>query len=348
MKRKIIMIISLLVIISLGFFAWSKKPTKNDFKSPKNVVTVSQVRTQDMPTLIRALGSLTAIHSAEVAPEIDGVIESIHFTDGALVKQGDLLIQLQNNTQEARLEQAQAQKKLREIDYNRLKSLQERGAVSKQEFDKSDADLKVADAEVRLAQAQLDQTQIKAPFDGQLGSGLYSVGQYITSGKPLVLIVDKSTLHIDYSVPQRHLEQLKQGAAVTFETPAYPNEKFNGVVHYISPEVDLATRTIAVEASFDNLAGRLSPGLSGTVLQVLNITPNAMIIPEASLIPSITGYIVYRVVDGKAASTPIEIGTRKDGLVQVISGLSPEDRIVVEGHQNLRDGALVEVLETDK
>lgn len=345
MKRKIIMISSLLVILLMGYFAWSKKPGKNDLMTPKSVVTVANVQTRDMPTLVRALGTLSAINSADIAPEIEGIIESIHFADGAIVKRGDLLIQLENGTQEAKLEQAQAQKNLTEVDYNRLKALQARGAISKQEFDKAEADMKVADAQVRLAQAELEQTEIRAPFDGQLGARLYSVGQFVTAGKTLVSIVDKSTLYIEYSVPQRYLEDLKVGAPVSFQTPAYPKETFQGVVHYISPQVDLATRTLAVEANFDNTAGRLSPGLSGTALQVLNTTPNAMIIPEAALVPSITGYIVYRVVEGKAVSTKIEIGTRKEGEVQVISGLAPEDIVVVEGHQNLRDGALVDILE---
>jgi membrane fusion protein (multidrug efflux system) len=169
------------------------------------------------------------------------------------------------------------------------------------------------------------------------------VGQYITAGLPLVILVDKTKLHIRYSVPQRYLEQLKLGSVVTFETPAYAHEKFVGAVNYISPSVDVNTRTIGVEALFENPHGKLLPGLSGTVLQVLSITPNAMIIPEEALVPSITGYQVFRVVEGKALASPVDIGTRKDGSVQIISGLQPGDTIVLQGHQNLRDGALVDI-----
>lgn len=343
MKRKIIMVLSLVVILALGYWRWSHKPNKGGFMPPKSIVLVTQVTTQDMPTLVRSLGTLTAIRSADIASEIEGTLESIPLVDGAFVKQGELLIKLEDDTEEAKLLQAQAQKQLRQIDYDRLKNLQARGAISKQEYDKSEADLKVAEAEVTLAQAELNKTIIKAPFDGQLTSSAYSVGQYITPGMPLVRLVDKSKLHIHYSVPQRYLELLKQGSEVTFETPAYPNEKFMGTVNYISPAVDIATRTIEVEALFDNPQGRLLPGLSGTVLQVLSITPNAMIIPEEALVPSITGYVVFRVDDGKALSTPVEIGTRKNGSVQIVMGLKPEDVIVLQGHQNLRDGALVDI-----
>jgi membrane fusion protein, multidrug efflux system len=342
-KRKIIMIVTLLLILAMGAWQWTKKAGKGGFMPPKSVVIVTQVSSQDMPTLVRALGTLTAINSAEIAAEIGGTIESIPFTNGAQVKKGDVLIKLEDNTEEAKLLQAQAQKQLSEVDYNRLKNLQSRGAVSKQEFDKSEADLKVAEAEVTLAQAELDKTTLRAPFDGQVGSSTYSVGQYITAGQPLVSLVDKTKLQIRYSVPQRYLEHLKLNSAVTFETPAYPNEKFVGAVNYLSPSVDVATRTLAVEAVFDNPQGKLLPGLSGTVLQVLTITPNALIVPEEALVPSITGYQVFRVVEGKALATPIEIGTRKDGAVQILSGLQAGDTLVLQGHQNLRDGALVDI-----
>lgn len=343
MKRKIIMFSSLLVILLMGYFVWSKKQTdKAAFLPPKSVVVVVQVSLQEMPTQVRALGSLRALHSADLAPEVDGVIESLPFSDGSVVKRGDVIIKLEDGTQEALLEQAMAQQQLTAVDYNRLKNLQTRGAVSKQEFDKSEADMKVAQAQVTLAQAELNKTFIKAPFDGQLGAVNDSVGQYVTAGSTLVNLVDKSQLIIQYNVPQQYLELLKLESEVTFQTPAYPNETFTGKVNYISPSIDIATRTIALQAVFDNPQGRLSPGLSGTVLQVISITPNAMIIPEEALVPSVTGYAVYRVVDGKAQSCPVEIGSRKNGKVQIISGLNPGDNIVVQGQQNLRDGAMVD------
>lgn len=348
MKRKIIMILSLLVIILMGYFIWSKQPNKNAFMPPKSVVKVDSVKIKDMPTWVRSLGTLQASHSAEIASEIEGMIEAIPFADGAMVKQGDLLVKLADNIQEAKLQQAAAQKKLKEVDFDRLKALKARGAVSTQDFDKSEADLKVAEAEMTLAQAELDKTFIKAPFDGQLGSTPYSVGQYVTPGMPLVSLVDKSLLDIQYSVPQQYLDKLKLGAEVTFSTAAYPNEQFIGIVNYISPSVDVATRTIMLEALFDNAQGRLSPGLSGTVQQIILTTPDALIIPEESLVPSVTGYQVYRIVDGKALATSVEIGTRKDGIVQILSGLSQDEVVVVQGHQSLRDGAMVDVMEASQ
>lgn len=342
-KRHVQMSLSLIVIIALGVWQWTQRSGQEGFSPPKSAVIVTLVSTQDMPTLVRALGSLSALNAAEIASEADGTLESIPFVNGAQVKRGDILIKLEDNTEEAKLHQAQAQKELKEVDYNRLKNLQARGAVSKQEFDKSEADLKVAVAEVVMAQAELDKTTLRAPFDGQVGSSLYSVGQYVSAGLPLVTLVDKTKLKIRYSVPQRTLEHLKLGSVVTFETPAYPNQKFVGAVSYISPSVDVNTRTIAVEALFDNPEGKLLPGLSGTVLQVLSITPNALIIPEEALVPSIAGYLVYRVVDGKALATPVEIGTRKDGSVQILSGLQAGETLVLQGHQNLRDGALVDI-----
>jgi membrane fusion protein (multidrug efflux system) len=345
MKRKIIMISTLLVILLMGYFIWTKRSQFADFGVPKSGVIVTQVSLEDMPIQVRALGTLIALNAADLTIENDGVIEALPFPDGSIVKQGDLIIKIEDNIQEAVLAQAQAQEQLTAVDFNRLKSLQTRGAVSKQEFDKSEADMKVAQAQVTLAQAELDKTFIKAPFDGQIGAIAYNVGQYVTSGTPLVNLVDKSKLYVEYSVPQQVLENLQMGAQVSFETSAFPNDIFYGTVNYISPSVDVSTRTLQLQALFDNPNGRLSPGLSGTVLQNINTVRDAMVLPEEVLVPSITGYVVYRVLDGKALATPVEIGARKKGKVQILSGLNAQDAVVIQGQQNLRDGALVKIME---
>lgn len=347
MKRKSIMIFCLIVILFLGFWLFGKKNNKGGFVPPKSVVTVVEVNAETMPTLIRQLGTLQAIDKADIAPEISGTIEEIAYEEGSFVKAGDLLIKLVSNTQQAKLEQAKAQANLAKLSYERNKNLFERKAQSQQEFDKAEADYKVAEAAVTLAQADLDKMSIRAPFDGRIGSRNYSVGQYVTEGTQLVTIVDKSKLRINYAVPQRYLDQLRLGAKVVFDTPAFPLEAFIGHVDFISPTVDVTTRTIPLEAVFENPNERLSPGLSGTVIQTLRVNENALVIPEETLVPTITGYQVYKVVDETVQTAPVEIGSRYQGKVHILTGIEAGDVIVAQGHQNLRDGAPVEILEQD-
>jgi membrane fusion protein (multidrug efflux system) len=346
--RRIIAILALVAIVILLYFSMQQTSKKDDFRPMANIVQVSNVTVQDMPVQIRTLAQMLAIDDADIASEIDGVIESIHFEKGELVEKGKLLIQLNDANQTAKLEQAKAQENLASIDYERLKSLYARGASPKQELDKAEADLKVAQANVSLAQAELDKTSILAPFDGRLGVRNISAGQYVSQGQKLLDIVDKRALKIQYAVPQQHLAQLQFAAPVTFITAAFPGETFVGQVDFISPCVDMTTRTLLVEAVFANPDERLSPGLSGQIIQRLSVIEDALAIPEEALVPTITGYEVYEILDGHANAKSVEIGSRSGGMVHIKNGVTADDIIITQGQHNLRDGAPVEVLQLEQ
>ncbi len=341
-------IVSLLLIAVLGYHTLGKNSKKNDFSDMANVIKVDYVQIQDMPVSIVTLAQLLAIDAANIASEVDGMIESIHFNEGQLVKQGDLLIKLNDATQTAQLEQAQAQEDLAQIDYDRLKNLYARGATPKQELDKAEADLKVAQANVSMAQAELNKTFIKAPFNGRLGVRNISVGGYVSAGDKLLDIVDRTRIKIQYAIPQQYLAQVELGAPVSFTTSAFPLEAFMGQVDFISPSIDMQTRTLLIEAVFDNANERLSPGLSGQITQVLYVIRHAMTIPEEALVPTIAGYTIYEVIDQHAYAKSVKIGSRREGYVHITEGVEGDDVIVTQGQQNLRDGAQVEILELDE
>lgn len=345
MKRNKIIILILSVVMAIGLILlWVNHQSQSSFQPPAAVVTVTTVNLAKMPTQIYALSTLKSSNVANIASEINGIIESIQFSEGMLATQGQMLIKLNDDTQAAELEKAAAKEALTELDFNRINSLSVKGAVSKQELDKASADMKVAKASTAAAAAELSKTDIKAPFTGYLGERLVSVGEYIVSGQSLVSIVEKRHLKLQFAVPERYLPQLVIGAPVTFTTEAFPKEIFTGNITFISPSVDTGTRTLLIEAFFDNTDERLSPGLSGQATLLLAMNDNAMRIPEEAILPTITGYQVYRVVEGRAQLTPIEIGTRTEGYVHILSGLSPGDVVVLRGQQTVRDGAPVEIV----
>ncbi len=347
-SRRVIAVLALLIIIFLLYQTMRKTSKKTDFNPMANIVQVSDVLVQDMPVQINTLAQLLAIDAADISSEINGTIESIHFEEGHAVQQGDLLIKLNDATQTALLEQAQAQQDLTEIDYERLKNLYARGATPKQELDRAEADLKVAQANTSLAKAELDKTNIVAPFTGRLGERNISIGQYVSSGDKLLTIVDKTIIKIQYAVPQQYLAQVELGAPVSFITSAFPTEAFTGQVDFISPSVDASTRTLLAEAIFNNADERLSPGLSGQITQVLSIIEDAISIPEEALVPTITGYEVYEVLDGHANSKAVKIGSRSGGMVHITDGIGADDIIITQGQHNLRDGAAIEILQLEQ
>jgi membrane fusion protein (multidrug efflux system) len=278
---------------------------------------------------------------------VEGSITELFFTEGQAVKTGDALIRIDDSLEQAKLAQAQAEVELNTVEYKRNESLLARKAVSSQEVDRTKATLDVSLAQLEIAKADLAKTLIKAPFDGELGEKLLSLGQYITIGETLVHIVDKSRLRLEYSVSEQYISKVALGQTISLISSAYPDETFQGTVSFISPYIDESTRTLKVEAMVDNTDGRLAPGLSVKLQHILGYTPNGYKIPEESLLPTVEGYRVYVVKDNKANSVTVEIASRIKGFVYIAKGLNPGDVVVTRGQEKLRDGAEVEIY-TDK
>jgi multidrug efflux system membrane fusion protein len=342
------MVFFIIVILFVTYQFVSGKTSKGGFAFPKPVVTVATVTVSPMPIIVNALGSMVAENEADVASELSGTVTEVAFEEGTLVDKDTVLVQINDALQIATLAQRKAEEVLATLDYNRLKNLIGKGAISQQEVDKADANLKVAQANVAFAQAELNKTDIRAPFKGRLDVRNVSPGQYITSGQNLVRIVDRRSMKLRYAVPERYLSELAVNKPVTFVTTAYPNKVFEGKVSFVSPQVDVDTRTITVEAHFDNQDEILSPGLSGEATQVLSQNPNALSVPEESLVATITGYQVYVIKDQKVTSRPVEIGSRTNGRVEILKGLEAGETVVARGQQSLRDGASVEILTEPK
>jgi RND family efflux transporter MFP subunit len=343
-RRTIIMVFFILVILFVTYQFVSEKASKKGFAFGTPVVTATTVTVSPMPVIVTGLGSMVAENEADVASELDGIVAKVEFTEGAVVEQGVILVQLNDATQAATLAQRQAEEVLAALDDKRLRSLIGKGAISQQEVDKADANLKVAQANVAFAQAELNKTDIRAPFKGRLDLRHVSPGQYIKSGQNLVHIVDKSSLKLQYSVPERHLNDIALNKPVRFQTSAFPGKIFEGAVSFVSPQVDVDTRTITVEAHFENPNEALSPGLSGEVSQVLSENPNALSVPEEAIVATIEGYQVYVIEKEHVQSRTVTIGSRMNGRVEILTGVKAGEVVVARGQQSLRDGSPVEIL----
>lgn len=347
-RRTIIMVFFIVVILFVTYQFVSGKTSRGGFAFPKPVVTAATVTVSPMPVIVNALGSMVAENEADVASELSGTVTDVAFQEGAMVEKDMVLVQINDALQVSTLAQRKAEEVLANLDYNRVKNLIGKGAISQQEVDKADANLKVAQANVAFAEAELNKTDIRAPFKGRLDLRNVSPGQYITSGQNLVRIVDKSSLKLRYAVPEQYLSQLALGKPVSFRTTAFPGTVFEGKVSFVSPQVDVDTRTITVEAHFENPNEALSPGLSGEAMQVLSENPNAKSVPEEALVATITGYQVFVIKDDKVAVRHVTIGSRDKGRVEILQGLEPGEVVVARGQQSLRDGASVEVLSESK
>jgi membrane fusion protein (multidrug efflux system) len=282
------------------------------------------------------------LDSTLISSETSGIVDKILFTNGQFVKAGELLLVLGNKEQQADLAAAKATAHLRELNYQRLTKLAKSQAISQQQLDQAKAELAQANSQVALAQAALDKTLIKAPFAGYLGARQVSLGSLVQSGQALVTLVRRDPLYIDYQLPEKAIANIKLGQTLQLTSDTYPDLHFTAQVTYIDPQIDTSAKTVSLLAQVDNPDNLLYPGMFMHVQHQLDLTHEALVIPESSLIASPTGFKVF-VVNGDniAQQRAVELGDYYYGTVAVKAGLTAGEQVISQGPDKLNNGAQV-------
>lgn len=302
------------------------------------------VRVDTVYRTVTAVGNLLSSESVILRPEVSGRIVAIEFTEGQPVKKGDVLVRLDASVGEATVAEAEASLTLSRADAKRAEELYRQGAGSARSLDEARSRLQADQALVGLARARLDKLTLSAPFDGYLGLRRVSVGDYVSEGQDIVNIEAIDTLKVDFRIPELYLRSVAVGQELSIAVDALAGTTFPGTVYAIDPLIDVNGRSIVIRARVDNADLRLRPGLFARVTLTLASTENAILVPEESVVTFGSDPFVFRVVEGKATLTKVELGQRRNGEVEIISGLSPEDTVVTAGQIKLQDGAPVAVV----
>jgi membrane fusion protein (multidrug efflux system) len=311
--------------------------------TPTAVTTVS-VREQRVEQNLEALGTARANESVDISSKTSNIVTAVRFRDGERVRQGQVLVQLDDATARADVAAAQATLTESETQYERARELLSTQAVSKSQFDQLEATLKANRARLQAAQARLEDTVIRAPFSGRVGLRRVSVGTLISPGDVITTLDDTSVIKLDFSVPENFVATLREGLAVRASAPAYPGRSFAGKVASIDSRVDINTRSVTVRALLTNEDGALKSGMFLNVALAKD-DREAIVIPEEALTPEAEKQFVFVVADGRAQRREVRIGGRRPGSVEIISGLEAGDSVVVEGTQKIRDGSPVSATE---
>jgi len=307
-------------------------------------VTLAPVRSLRISQKLEALGNARANESVDISTKTSNIVTEVAFRDGERVKRGQVLVQLDSAQARADVAAAQAAVTESETLYNRSRELLNTQALSKSSFDQLEATLKANRARLAAANARLEDTVIRAPFSGRVGLRRVSVGTLVSPGDVITTLDDTSVIKLDFSVPENFLASLREGLSIRATAPAFPGRSFAGSVASIDSRVDMATRSIIVRALLANDDGALKPGMFLNVM-LANDEREALVIPEEALSPEAERQYVYVVADGKVSRREVRIGGRQPGRVEIVSGLSAGERVVVEGTQKVRDGAIVTATE---
>lgn len=299
-------------------------------------VVVDRVARTEMVDTIEAVGTAFANEQADLNSTVTERIERINFTDGQFVPRGAVIATLVRSQQGANLNESQARLREAQLQLDRLKQLQAQGFATKARIDEQQANVEIARAQSQLANAQIADRVIRAPFSGYLSLRRVSPGTVVNAGTTIATIVDHSAIKLDFTVPETFLPALKPGLEISATAAAFPGEQFRGKIASIDPLIDPVSRAATARAILPNPDLRLRPGMLMTV-DVRAPARDTLTVPELAVIGEGSGAYVWKVgPDDSASRVEVRAGTRRDGRVEILSGLKEGDRVVAEGTVKLR------------
>jgi multidrug efflux system membrane fusion protein len=319
-------------------------------------VRVAEVKAQDVVYRVQALGSLEADEMVRVPAQVEGAVSEVLFQAGDRVTPETVLLRI--DPQRYRLEAARAEANYRTAlaDAHRAQQDQERREAlakeqlvaaeelnrSRQESERLEAAARAAKAASDLAAEELRRSDVRAPRAGVVNTRSVETGQFVKVGDVLATIADTSRLRLRFKVSDAESLRARDGDTVTFRVAALGPDEFPARIYHVSDVADPATRQVEVLAWVKN-PGTLKPGFFAEVTLATASKKGALVVPEGAIQASERGFITYAVEDGKARLKPIQIGLRTaDGVVEILSGLSAGQTVVVEGSDRLSDGLPVQ------
>ena len=342
-------------------------------------VEVAQVKRLALRDDAQSVGSLQSRQSVMLRPEVAGRVKSLGFSDGARVRKGQVLVQLDDTLQKAEVKQSLAQVSIAQAALKRNQELVAENFVAQRVVEESSANLQVVEAQLTLSQARLSRMAILAPFDGTVGIRNVNVGDYVKDGADLVNLEDISSMYVDFRLPERYQSRLKAQQPVELVLDAFPGRAFTARVEAINPLLDANGRSVSVRAVLPNTLGAdgkggqradrsaasmapLRPGMFARVTIVFSVNESALVVPEEAIVPQGGRQFVIKVVTPEAlpatatATLPpdakfvslrqeVKLGVRQQGKVEITEGLTEGQTVVVAGQQRLqRDGTPLRIV----
>jgi len=328
-------------------------------------VTAGTVASTDVPVFLNAIGTVQAYNMVTIKSRVDGQIVKVAFAEGQDVKAGTALIQIDPRPFQALLDQAMATKQKDEAqlasaqaDLVRWAELVPQGVKSRQTYDQQkalvqqlQATVKADDAQIETARLNLSYADIRAPIDGRLGMRLVDAGNMVRAADAagLVTISQIKPIFVSFTVPQENLHKIHEkqaGGALAVVAFGGDNKTqlAEGKLSVIDNAIDQPTGTIRLKATFANAEERLWPGEFVNVRLVLSVRKGAPTVPAQTVQDGPTGQYAYVIKDDSTVERrQVEVATVQDGLAVIGKGLSPGEKVVVEGQYRLTNGARVKV-----
>lgn len=300
------------------------------------------VQTETISEAIEVPGTIVAGESTEIHPEVSGRIISLNIREGAHVGKGSVLAKLYDADLQAQRRKLEVQLKMAQQTEARYNQLQKIGGISKQDYDVTALQVSNIQADLAIINTEIARTVVRAPFSGKLGLKETSIGAYITPQSIITTIQKTNGLRIDFNVPEKYTGAIQKGQYVNF-TVEGNDRAYTAVVMATESGIAETTRSLTIRALVKGDETGLIPGGFAKVRLAFDPDHNALMIPTQAVIPQARGKKVYVYRGGKVDFVDVETGVRDSSNIQVTSGLSKGDTIVITGLLGLKPDAKVNI-----
>jgi membrane fusion protein, multidrug efflux system len=354
----------------LGYFGWQQyhpadqaTAANNAQKAARNAVrvTIAPVQKTDFPVYLTGLGTVQGFNTVLVRTRVDGQIDKVAFKEGQIVKQGDLLVEIDPRPYQATLDQAKAKKAQDEanlananLDLQRFTKLGEFATRQQTDTQRSTvaqltAQIAADDAAIFNAQTQLDYTQVKSPIAGVVGLRQVDIGNIVNASNQtgIVTVAQIEPIAVIFTAPEEQLPDINQGQSgqplkVIAITTDGKKPLAEGTLAVVNNQVDTTSGTIRLKAVFDNKDHALWPGQSVSTRLLVRTLKDATVVPDDAIQHSTNGLYAYTVnQDNKAEVHKVKVSHSIDGRSVVDEGLSPGQQVITGGQFKVQPGTLV-------
>lgn len=342
------LLINTLAALLILFGVTSCKRNSNSSQTSASIlgVTAYRVMPETFTVTIRATGDLLSWEDVELKTPVSGNVLNIYFNEGVYVREGDLLVEMDHRVWSAQKKGLEARLLSAESDLSRKLGLLDIEGVSREEVERSQAEVSQLKAQVEELEVMIDLAHIRAPFSGRLGMRNFSLGAFLTQGETITRLVQTDRLRVHFTIPARYASLTNTGDEIAI-TSSSSGDSAVAVIYAIDPIISAASRSLQIRASLNNTRNFVAGDFTQIIFGVEQ-NEDALLIPAESLIPELNRQVVYIVNNGQAKRVEVEAGARTRNRVHITSGLAPGDTVITTGLMEIRDGMPVDVRELNQ
>ena len=340
-------LLAIVMVIAMIKLSQFSAAASSGFAPPPAFVNVFQAEQQKWYRTLKSIGTIYAEEGITILAETEGPVDRIAFKSGDFIRAGDLVIEQYSGSEAAQLNAANAQLRLAESNFKRLKKLRKQKTVSASQFEQAQQELDSARANVENLETLLVKKQIRAPFDGKLGIRKVDLGEYLRVGSPIVTLQAHDKLNVNFAVPQRWLALVSPGLNVEVNMLETKNAVVHGAINAVDAAVDTVTRNIEVQARLNDSQGLLLPGMAVEVRVEVPEFAEHIVVPATAIVYSSYGDTVFVVEENSetgqlhARQQLVQIAERRGDFVAIETGVKLGELVASSGAFKLYNGQAV-------